>query len=98
MLEYFESSKNTTLRTRTKQSQNALFRFLKEKDLVFIEVLTDTGEAIPNLTLKNSMATSDGIRLFEKTVAAWERARDKDGDYENTSILSKGLDKIRAGK
>jgi hypothetical protein len=97
ILEYFESSKNTSWRRRTVQSQNSLFRFLKENNLVIIEVLNDAGEAIPELTLKNSCATPDCIKLFEKTVAAWERARDKDGDYENTNILAKGLEKIRAG-
>ena len=98
VLEYFESSKNTAWRTRTKQSQNALFNFLKDNGLVSIEVLNDTGEAIPELTLKSSNMTAEGIKLFEKTVAAWERARDRDGNYENTAILSKGLEKIRSGK
>lgn len=98
VLEYYESSKNTAWRMRTRQSQSSLFRFLKENGLVYIEVLSDDGEAIPNLSLRNSMLSPEGIKLFEKTVASWERACDKDGDYENTEVLRKGLEKIRSGK
>lgn len=72
-----------------KAKSKCLVSFFKENGMVLIEVLNDAGEAIPELTLKNSNVTAEGIKLFEKTVAAWERARDKEGNYENTEILAK---------
>ena len=98
LLDYNSRTKNALIRARNKSSQDVLFRFLKENNLVLVKVLDDAGAAILDLQLKNSMLLPEGIKLFEKVVASWLRSREKDGDYENTAILSKGLEKIRSGK
>ena len=96
--DFYQQSKSASWRARAKLSQESLFRYLKDKNLVMIEVLSETGEAIPELSLRESNLTQEGKKFFEKAVPAWQRARDKDGDYANTGILKKVLETIRTEK
>ena len=93
-------TQNKSKRWRATQTakQTSLFRFLTRHRLNTVNLLTDAGEADPALILDSTHVTETGLKLFGKVVNNWVTARDKDGDYDNVSILEKGLETLLKGE
>ena len=48
-----------------------------------------------NLSLMRSHLTDAGDEMFNKAIPNWQKARDKDGNLDNLSILERGLNNIK---
>lgn len=76
-----------------------LSKFLVENSLlVDIIPFDDNGNIKPDLLIKQSNLTSEGIELFKKTIPNWWKSHSRGTPIEKITILEKGLKKVRESK
>ncbi len=93
--EIYQSSKNLTWRKQVLDKRKVIFQFLKDNDLILINPFLENGEINMNLSLMRSHLTDAGDEMFNKAIPNWQKARDKDGNLDNLSILERGLNNIK---
>jgi hypothetical protein len=96
LLDLYQATKSRDWRAQVKAKITVIFKFLQDNNLVNVRLLDASGEAIEGLVLMRSHPTEAGVRMFEKAIPAWQRARDKDGNLSNLTQLENGLKKILA--
>ncbi|MGF6213657.1 hypothetical protein [Comamonas sp. 4034] len=93
--EIYQSSKNLTWRKQVLDKRRVIFQFLKDNNLILIDPFLKNGEVNMELSLMRSHLTDVGDEMFNKIIPNWQKARDKDGNLENVSILKNGLNNIK---
>lgn len=89
-------NKSKEWREQILKRANVLVSFLNENDLLIDIIPFDNNNNVrEDLVIKKSNVTSDGLKLFKKTIPGWSQFLDKGGKIENISRLEKGLIKIR---
>ena len=85
------ASKSISYKNQIEAQFTALFRFYTSKQLINIDCFDNNGKLKKDLIIKAKDLTPAGINLASKAVPSWFRARDKDNNYSNLSILEKSL-------
>jgi hypothetical protein len=91
-------SKNLTYRKMVYESNFAILKYLKEKNLLLINPFNPDGSPILNLSIMRPHVTTEGYKLFQKPINLWRKAREKDSNYSNIDILEKWFLKIKNGE
>ena len=94
----YQSSKNITWRKQVLESSIVIFRFLHENNLLLVNPFDENGNVLIDLSLMRSDVTDIGDEMFSKTIPNWQKARDRDGNLKNLSILENGLKNIKESR
>lgn len=91
------ASKSLDYRNGVVRQCTAVFKFLKDNGLLRIDPLDEHGEIRRDLIVYGrDFLDPIGIQMFAKAIPSWFKARDKDQNVANLSILEKGLAKLRS--
>jgi hypothetical protein len=84
-------SKNKDYQENLAKCRKSLYVFLYKNGLLLVNPLNSDESLSRTLEIYSTDLTPAGLDLFKKPVQAWYKARSKDRNYENLSILEKAL-------
>jgi hypothetical protein len=90
-----KASKNVDYKNNVLAQCTVIFGFLKAHNLILIDPFDESGFLKQDLIIYRNDLTSVGLEMFKKAIPSWFKARDKDGNLDNLTILKKGIEKIK---
>lgn len=84
-------SKNKDYQENLMQCRKSLYVFLYKSGLLLTNPLNSDESLSRTLEIYSTDLTPAGLNLFRKPVQAWYKARSKDRNYANLTILEKAI-------